>query len=168
MNAAVSPTQIKILVPGNHLMVDLLGERDELLRLIEKAFGGVEALAPLEQHDELLEEVADLVGVVATDADLVAPHQDLGAAERRFDDAQQFVALAQEIHHEVVAGHEDLDLGRGHECVRSPRYRDRVRRACNHPQGQPGGHSMGRPPTRCMCRWATEFRASSPTLNTSR
>ncbi len=44
MNAAVSPTQIKILVPGNHLMVDLLGERDELLRLIEKAFGGVEIL----------------------------------------------------------------------------------------------------------------------------
>ena len=35
----MSPTQIKILVPGNHLMVDLLGERDELLRLIEKAFG---------------------------------------------------------------------------------------------------------------------------------
>jgi phosphate starvation-inducible PhoH-like protein len=44
VNAAVSPTQIKILVPGNHLMVDLLGERDELLRLIEKAFGGTEIL----------------------------------------------------------------------------------------------------------------------------
>ena len=40
----MSPTQIKILVPGNHLMVDLLGERDELLRLIEKAFGGTEIL----------------------------------------------------------------------------------------------------------------------------
>ena len=40
----MSPTQIKILVPGNHLMVDLLGERDELLRLIEKAFGGAEIL----------------------------------------------------------------------------------------------------------------------------
>jgi phosphate starvation-inducible PhoH-like protein len=40
----VSPTQIKILVPGNHLMVDLLGERDELLRLIEHAFGGAEIL----------------------------------------------------------------------------------------------------------------------------
>ncbi|HJV09256.1 MAG TPA: PhoH family protein, partial [Acidimicrobiales bacterium] len=40
----MSPTQIKILVPGNHLMVDLLGQRDELLRLIEKAFDGVEIL----------------------------------------------------------------------------------------------------------------------------
>ena len=40
----MSPTQIKILVPGNHLMVDLLGQRDELLRLIEKAFGGAEIL----------------------------------------------------------------------------------------------------------------------------
>ena len=31
-------TPVKIFVPGNHLMVGLLGERDENLRLIEKAF----------------------------------------------------------------------------------------------------------------------------------
>ena len=31
-------TSVKILVPGNHLMVGLLGQRDELLRLIEAAF----------------------------------------------------------------------------------------------------------------------------------
>jgi phosphate starvation-inducible protein PhoH and related proteins len=31
-------TQVKILVPGNHLMVSLLGQRDELLRLVEGAF----------------------------------------------------------------------------------------------------------------------------------
>jgi phosphate starvation-inducible PhoH-like protein len=31
-------TTVKVLVPGNHLMVDLLGERDELLRRIEAAF----------------------------------------------------------------------------------------------------------------------------------
>ncbi|HUP87212.1 MAG TPA: PhoH family protein [Acidimicrobiales bacterium] len=29
---------MKVLVPGNHLMVGLLGERDELLRLVETAF----------------------------------------------------------------------------------------------------------------------------------
>jgi phosphate starvation-inducible PhoH-like protein len=29
---------VKILVPGNHLMVNLLGQRDELLRLVESAF----------------------------------------------------------------------------------------------------------------------------------
>jgi phosphate starvation-inducible protein PhoH and related proteins len=29
-------------VPGNHLMVGLLGQRDELLRLVESAFGGVD------------------------------------------------------------------------------------------------------------------------------
>ncbi|MHB8439033.1 MAG: PhoH family protein [Acidimicrobiales bacterium] len=34
----MSSTQVKILVPGNHLMVGLLGQRDELLRLIEAAF----------------------------------------------------------------------------------------------------------------------------------
>ena len=33
-----SPTQIKILVPGNHLMVGLLGQRDELLRVVREAF----------------------------------------------------------------------------------------------------------------------------------
>ncbi len=34
-------TDVKISVPGNHLMVALLGERDELLRLVEAAFPGV-------------------------------------------------------------------------------------------------------------------------------
>jgi phosphate starvation-inducible PhoH-like protein len=38
----VSSTQVKISVPGNHLMTGLLGQRDELLRLIETAFPGVE------------------------------------------------------------------------------------------------------------------------------
>jgi len=36
--ASPSPTQVKILVPGNHLMVGLLGQRDELLRLVEGSF----------------------------------------------------------------------------------------------------------------------------------
>ncbi len=38
----VSSTQVKISVPGNHLMTGLLGQRDELLRLVEGSFGGVE------------------------------------------------------------------------------------------------------------------------------
>ncbi len=36
----MSSTQVKILVPGNHLMVGLLGQRDELLRLVEESFNG--------------------------------------------------------------------------------------------------------------------------------
>ena len=36
----MSPTQVKILVPGNHLMVGLLGQQDELLRTVEKEFAG--------------------------------------------------------------------------------------------------------------------------------
>jgi phosphate starvation-inducible PhoH-like protein len=40
----VSPTQVKVLVPDNRLMVGLLGHRDELLRLIEAAFGDAEIL----------------------------------------------------------------------------------------------------------------------------
>jgi phosphate starvation-inducible PhoH-like protein len=35
----VASTQVKILVPGNHLMVGLLGQRDALLRLVESSFG---------------------------------------------------------------------------------------------------------------------------------
>ncbi len=40
----MSSTQVKIFVPGNHLMVGLLGHRDELLRLVEKAFAGATIL----------------------------------------------------------------------------------------------------------------------------
>ncbi len=36
----VPDTQVKILVPGNHLMIGLLGQQDELLRVVEKAFEG--------------------------------------------------------------------------------------------------------------------------------
>jgi phosphate starvation-inducible protein PhoH and related proteins len=36
----VPSTPVKILVPGNHLMVGLVGQRDELLRLVESAFPG--------------------------------------------------------------------------------------------------------------------------------
>ena len=35
-------TQVNINVPGNHLMVGLLGQRDELLRLVEAAFPGAD------------------------------------------------------------------------------------------------------------------------------
>ena len=35
---AEAPTQVKILVPGNQPMVALLGQRDELLKLVERAF----------------------------------------------------------------------------------------------------------------------------------
>jgi phosphate starvation-inducible protein PhoH and related proteins len=34
----IATSEIKVLVPGNHLMVGLLGQRDELLRLVEAAF----------------------------------------------------------------------------------------------------------------------------------
>ena len=43
----------------------------------------------------------------------------LGVGERGLDEAQQLVALAEQAHHQVVAGDEDLDLGLGHGwCVR--------------------------------------------------
>ena len=80
--------------------------------------GRLEALAPLEQQHQLLEQAADLLGLVAGDGDLVAPDVDLDAGERRLDEAQQLVALAEEADHEVVAGNGDLDLGGRHEGTR--------------------------------------------------
>ena len=34
----MSPTTTKISIPGNHLMVALLGQRDEHLRIVQDAF----------------------------------------------------------------------------------------------------------------------------------
>jgi len=41
----VSDTQVVVNVPGNHLMAGLLGQRDELLRLVERAFPDTAILA---------------------------------------------------------------------------------------------------------------------------
>ena len=75
---------------------------------------GVEALARLEQDDQLLEQGPHPLGAVALDGDLVAPHGDAHIVERPLDQPQQLVALAQQAGHEVVAGNEDLDLGACH------------------------------------------------------
>jgi phosphate starvation-inducible PhoH-like protein len=42
--STVPSTQVKILVPDNHLMVGLVGQRDELLRLVERAFDDVQVI----------------------------------------------------------------------------------------------------------------------------
>ncbi len=41
----MSDTQVVVNVPGNHLMAGLLGQRDELLRLVERAFPDTAILA---------------------------------------------------------------------------------------------------------------------------
>ena len=46
--------------------------------------------------------------------DLVAPGHDADAGEGLLDQAQQFVSFAEQAHHEVVAGNEDLDRGGAH------------------------------------------------------
>ncbi len=71
-------------------------------------------MALLEQREELLEEMRELFGLVlgAGDRDLVASDQDVGR-EPGFDQLQERVLLAQERHHRLVAGDEDLHLGGG-------------------------------------------------------
>jgi phosphate starvation-inducible PhoH-like protein len=68
----VSATSVKILVPGNHLMVGLLGQHDELLRVVEEAFPGVRIVVrgneisvdgpEAERVGQLFEELVALVG----------------------------------------------------------------------------------------------------------
>ena len=84
------------------------------MSMVRPTSDGVEALALLQQDDELLEQAAHPFGVVALDGDLVAPDHDADVVERLFDQAQQLVSLAEQTHHEVVAGNEDLDLGACH------------------------------------------------------
>ncbi len=68
----------------------------------------------LEQQDQFVEEPADPLGILAFYGDLVPSDHDEGALERVLDQPQQLVALAQQAHHEMVAGHSDLYLGRRH------------------------------------------------------
>lgn len=68
----MSATQVKILVPGNHLMVGVLGQHDELLRLVEAAFPDVRIVvrgneitldgADAERVGRLFDELVTLVG----------------------------------------------------------------------------------------------------------
>jgi phosphate starvation-inducible PhoH-like protein len=68
----VSATSVKILVPGNHLMVGLLGQHDELLRVVEDAFPGARIVVrgneisvdgpEAERVGQLFEELVALVG----------------------------------------------------------------------------------------------------------
>ncbi len=78
-------------------------------------------MAALKEGDELVEQAADPLGVRAVDGDLVAAHVDRVAGELLLDHPEQLVALAEEAHHEVVAGDEDLDLGRRSRSDRAPR-----------------------------------------------
>ena len=74
----------------------------------------IEALAGLEEDDQLLEEGGHPFCTVPIDGDLVPPDGDTGAVECPFDQPQQLVALAEEAGHEMVAGNENLDLGACH------------------------------------------------------
>ncbi len=61
----MSSTQVKISVPGNHLMPALLGERDEVLRAIEAAFPDVRVHVrgnEIALDGDGVERVASLIG----------------------------------------------------------------------------------------------------------
>jgi len=61
---ARATTQVKILVPGDQSMVALLGQRDELLKLIEAAFDSVIVVRGNEITITGPEEEAERVGVL--------------------------------------------------------------------------------------------------------
>src|SRR4249919_505977 len=86
-----------VRVPGNHLMTDLLGTRDELLDIIEDAFPAVAIIA---RGNEIT-----ITGPGADrDGDLVATGDDRDGREGVLDDVEQLVTGAEQVGHQVVAG----------------------------------------------------------------
>jgi phosphate starvation-inducible PhoH-like protein len=90
----VSDTHVDVIVPGNHLMLGLLGHRDELLRQVERAFPGTQirvrgneiAIAgpDAEQVGQLFEELVLLLqqGQPIDSADLSRSIDMVRASER--------------------------------------------------------------------------------------
>ena len=97
-----------------------LGGSHVVLHHLDRAshVGRIEPVALFQQRDELLEQMPDALRLGALDGDLVATHVDVRAVERLLDDTEQLVALAEQAHHEVVPGDEDLDLGGRHVALR--------------------------------------------------
>ena len=86
----VPSTPVKILVPGNHLMVGLVGQRDELLRLVESAFPGTTIHVRGNEID-IVGDDADRVGHLFTElvALLEQGHAlDVGSVGRSIDMAK--------------------------------------------------------------------------------
>ena len=100
--------------PAQHLGAEHLGGQLVALHHLDAAADAlaVEGVAALDEQDELLEQPPDPLGVVGVtgDGDLVAADVDRHR-EGGLDQAEQLVALAEQIHHEVVPGYEDLELG---------------------------------------------------------
>src|SRR5439155_12670773 len=69
VHLARATTQVKILVPGNQPMVALLGQRDELLKLVEAAFDSqivvrgneITITGPQEEADKVGRLLEDMV-----------------------------------------------------------------------------------------------------------
>src|SRR4029079_5005332 len=100
------------------------------------------------------------------------------AVEGGFDDLQEDVTLPEQGDHRLIAREHDLDLC-GATCHvaglagRCPRPLLSATAAFtggrSHPNAaQPGGHPIGRPPSRWKWRWNTVWPASDPTFVTKR
>ena len=81
---------------------------------------GIEAVALLDEDDEVLQERGHALGVRPLDGDLVAADVDGGGRERGFDGSEHLVSLPEQRGHEVVGRDRDLYLGAGQVVVISP------------------------------------------------
>ncbi len=90
-------------VVGEHVARALVGE-DHVDRAAHRRL--VELLAALDEHDELLDQPGDDIGLGTVDGDLVAAHGERCVGERRLDLAQVGVALAEQRRHEVPTGND--------------------------------------------------------------
>ncbi len=99
---------------GEHVARARLGALDHVDRLLDRV--GCERLPGIEQPDQLFEEERGAIHLVlvARDRDLVAAHEDR-RIEGALDQLEELVALAQQTHHRMVPGNQDLQrVGFGH------------------------------------------------------
>ena len=100
------------------------------------------------------------------------PRTWMSLVERLLDDPQQLVARAEQAHHGVGAGHDDLGLGGGLAVrhVVGPRAGTRLPSVPESDATESAGRPADRPrpPRTCACAWKTVWPASRPVLKTMR
>ena len=101
---------------AQHVVGQHLGGPDVAAHHVDRSVNSadVEALAVLQQQDQLLEEPGDGLCLVSEDAHLVAPQMDAAAGEGDLELSQVRVVLAHQGSHQVVGGDADGGGGLGH------------------------------------------------------
>jgi phosphate starvation-inducible PhoH-like protein len=127
---ATSVFEVKILVPGHHPMVSLVGQRDELLKLIEGAFGSsilvrgneITITGPREEAEHVATLFEELIGLL-DDGQTLTAH----AVEQSIDMVKGAEARPREVLTDAVLVHRGKAIRP--KTVGQKKYVDAIRRS---------------------------------------